>query len=70
MNIIEEAVVEANKSVPEAVTSELYNAALEAIDDHEASRRQEYPRHRLTDRLYQALKVWTKMEYKKHWGKL
>jgi membrane carboxypeptidase/penicillin-binding protein len=70
MNIIENAVREANKDVPEAVSSELYNAALEAIDDHEASRRQEYPRHQLPDRLYQALRAWTDMEYRKHLGRL
>ena len=71
MNLIENAVKEANKSVPEAVSSELYNAALEAIDDHEAARRVDYYSDNskvIPDRLYQALKDWTQMEYKKHWG--
>jgi hypothetical protein len=63
---LEQAVQEANRDVPEAVSSELYNAALEAIDDHEAARRfnDDHPAI-LPDRLYQALKDWTKMEYRK-----
>ena len=59
MNIIEQAVKDANKSVPEAVSSELYNAALEAWDDGFKG---------VPHRLREALKAWTDMEYKKHWG--
>ena len=63
---LEQEVKKANREIPEAVSSELYNAALEAIDEHEAHRHQEYPEVQIPDRLYQALKVWTKQEYRKH----
>ena len=63
MNLIEQAIKEANKSVPEAVSSELYNAALEALDDHEA-----HIGHPLPWRLREALRAWTDMEYRRHWG--
>jgi hypothetical protein len=69
MNIIEEAVKKANREIPEAVSCELYNAALEALDDDEAHKSYD-PNPRLPERLREALRAWTDMEYRKHLGRL
>ena len=63
-DFLKAAVLEANKSSPEAVRSELYNAALEAIDDHEAAQNRE--ENEMSIRLYEALKAWTDLEYREH----
>ena len=66
-DFLKAAVLEANKSSPEAVRSELYNAALEALDDDEAHKSYD-PNPRLPERLREALRAWTDQEYRKHWG--
>ena len=62
---LEQIVKTANREIPEAVTSELYNAALEALDDDEAHKSYN-PNPRLPERLRDALRAWTDMEYQKH----